>query len=267
MEELFTRTSVSIDEAVGILIGWLRGPFDAEVYIDENTDETESSVFDLAETLGDKGEFLESEYAEAHHDESPPEVIAQKLEALKSHRTRCDKAKKYLCDIKDELNKGESSALRIDKECPYAMRHITLSSLNEWSTTKYSIDVLTPGRLPVSIQEARAKEKEESVTKGVDKESTDAEVAASKQNAPAAPTVPWLIADERDPKADQPWYTPARYFARQLVREKPNLLANRYLLAKSVVSSLNGVGIRKRGGKKSFDPGTVKKAFVNVVFS
>ena len=158
MEEFFTRTSVSIDEAVGILIGWLRGPFDAEVYIDEYKKETESSVFDLAETLSDEGEFLESEYAEAHHDESPPEVIAQKLEALKSHRTRCDKAKKYLCDIKDELNKGDSSALRIDKECPYAMRHITLSSLNEWSTTKYSIDILTPGRLPVSIQESPSKD-------------------------------------------------------------------------------------------------------------
>ena len=167
MEELFTRTSVSIDEAVGILIGWLRGPFDGVFFVDENKNETESSVFDLAETLGDKDEFLESEYVEAHHDESPPEVIAQKLEALKSHRTRCDKAKKYLCDIKDELNKGESSALRIDKECPYAMRHITLSSLNEWSTTKYSLDILTPGRLPVSIQEARAKEKEKSGAKGV----------------------------------------------------------------------------------------------------
>ena len=62
----------------------------------------------------------------------------------------------------------------------------------------------------------------------------------------------------------QPWYTPARHFARQLVADDPTLLKKRDQLANKVVQSLTAVGIFKRGGKKPFDPGTVKKAFVNV---
>ncbi|MBL8499482.1 MAG: hypothetical protein JNL77_02685 [Nitrosomonas sp.] len=75
---------------------------------------------------------------------------------------------------------------------------------------------------------------------------------------------PWLKHDSRDPKPEQSWYTPARYFARQLVKEDSTLLTKKLLLAQKVVKLLSNVGIYKRGGKKSFDPGTIKKAFSNV---
>jgi hypothetical protein len=75
---------------------------------------------------------------------------------------------------------------------------------------------------------------------------------------------PWLAIDEQDPAPAQPWYTPARYFARQLTIEKPTLLANRELLADKVSTALFNAGFKKRGGKERFDSGTVKKALVNV---
>ncbi len=75
---------------------------------------------------------------------------------------------------------------------------------------------------------------------------------------------PWLIADTTDPEPEQDWYIPARYFARQLVKDDSSLLKKRLTLAEKVVQSLTSVKIKKRGGTKSFDPATVLKAFSKV---
>jgi hypothetical protein len=75
---------------------------------------------------------------------------------------------------------------------------------------------------------------------------------------------PWLQVDPRDPNPEQHWYTPARYFARQLVIADTTLLTKKLMLADKVSSSLAGVGIFKRGGKKPPKPDTVLKAFANV---
>lgn len=164
MEELFSRTSVTIDEAVGILIGWLRGPFNANIVIDEYTNETEYSAFYLAEALRDTDDLLESEYAEAIYDRLPAADIEKKLIAIQEHRTLCKKAKKYLCDIKDELTKGKQSALRyygnIEDRCAI---EITLSSLNEWTNTKYSLDILSPNRLSIREQEINLAKKDTTI--------------------------------------------------------------------------------------------------------
>lgn len=77
--------------------------------------------------------------------------------------------------------------------------------------------------------------------------------------------MPWEIKDYRDPEPEYPWYTPARYFARQLVKEDSTLLTKRHILAKKIVQSLTNIGIKKRGGIKPFDPGTIKKALSNVI--
>jgi hypothetical protein len=50
------------------------------------------------------------------------------------------------------------------------------------------------------------------------------------------------------------------------VADDSTLLSKRDQLAKKVVESLAAVGIFKRGGKKKFSSGTVKKAFANLVF-
>ncbi len=75
---------------------------------------------------------------------------------------------------------------------------------------------------------------------------------------------PWLIADPIDPIAKYPWYTPARYFARQLVIADSTLLTKPEILPNKIVQSLTKVGINKRGGKLPFDPVTIKKALTNV---
>lgn len=75
---------------------------------------------------------------------------------------------------------------------------------------------------------------------------------------------PWLVADPKDPTPAQPWYTPARYFARQLINDDSTLLLKRSPLADKVSKSLANVGIYKRGGVKPFAADTIIKAFVNV---
>ncbi|WP_309683036.1 hypothetical protein [Polaromonas sp.] len=75
---------------------------------------------------------------------------------------------------------------------------------------------------------------------------------------------PWLVIDPSDPKAIQPWYTPARYFARQLVIEDSTLLQKRSVLAGKVSKSLADTGFKKRGGKLALNSETVLKAFSNV---
>ena len=80
----------------------------------------------------------------------------------------------------------------------------------------------------------------------------------------AEKTKPWLIADKRDTPPAQPWYTPARYFARQLVIADSTLLIKRELLVDKVAHSLTNAGIKKRGGTMPLDPATIKKALSNV---
>jgi hypothetical protein len=76
--------------------------------------------------------------------------------------------------------------------------------------------------------------------------------------------MPWLNIDSRDPTPGMDWYTPARYFARQLVIEDSTLLLKRLLLAQKVADSLKATGFLKRGNKKALNKSTVLKAFVNV---
>jgi hypothetical protein len=76
---------------------------------------------------------------------------------------------------------------------------------------------------------------------------------------------PWLEIDPRDPQATQPWYIPARYFARQLVRQDSTLLQKKTTLANIVSKSLSGTGFKKRGGKQALQGATVLKALSNVI--
>jgi len=75
---------------------------------------------------------------------------------------------------------------------------------------------------------------------------------------------PWLVHNSDDPEPRQSWYTPARYFARRLVVDDSTLLIKRDLLASKIVVSLTNAGIYKRGGKKPFNPVTIKKALTNI---
>lgn len=95
------------------------------------------------------------------------------------------------------------------------------------------------------------------------------ELIAMAKSKPPAPRGtkdinPWDIHDERDPEPKNLWYTPARYFARQLVIQDTTLLTKRQKLAEKVSQSLTNAGIKKRGGELELAPTTVLKALVNV---
>ena len=80
----------------------------------------------------------------------------------------------------------------------------------------------------------------------------------------ASDAKPWLQADPRDPAPKHDWYTPARYFARQLVTSDSTLLLKKLTLADKVSKSLEGVSILRRGNTKPLDASTILKAFANV---
>ncbi len=234
------RTSISVDEAIANLLGWHQGPVEIKPLNNPPTPDEEeycdSYRYSLGEDIEDREGVLQNELEDAKDDKLPCNLIDEKREALKKLRAEVIQAEEYLCVINDELNKGESSALRIDKELSHgSTKYITLHSFHQWDIYKQAIDAHSPSS------------------------GAPLEVAGlpSTDN-------PWFTVDPRDPVAAQPWYTPARYFARQLVKDDSTLLTKRDVLAKKIVQSLNSVDIKKRGGVNSLDAGTVKKALVNV---
>lgn len=75
---------------------------------------------------------------------------------------------------------------------------------------------------------------------------------------------PWLIPNPDDPEPKYDWYTPARFFAREHVRNQPSLLEKRLVLADKVAKSLATVKVYKRGNTQPPDASTILKAFVKV---
>lgn len=78
---------------------------------------------------------------------------------------------------------------------------------------------------------------------------------------------PWEIINPKDPPPKQPWYTAARYFARELVKGDTTLLHNTNKLRNRIRDSLKRVGVCKRGGVEPPDPATIQKALTGVVLS
>lgn len=68
------------------------------------------------------------------------------------------------------------------------------------------------------------------------------------------------IAHPDDPKPKSPWYTPARYIARQIVMADPNLAKQRKNLSEKVAQELAARKIHKRGGKVSPDAASIRNA-------
>lgn len=149
-------------------------------------------------------------------------------------------ARRYHQDIVTECAKGSASELKFDEEVEANAGELLfpLASVEWWVRKKYSRSLVAPGEV-VSL--------ERPVT-----------VASNPDEKP------WNVQDPNDPDPQQPWYTPARYFARQLVTNDTALLTKRNILCDKVAASLKGVGINKRGGKLPFSTGTVKKALANV---
>jgi hypothetical protein len=134
MSHIFQRTSITVDEAVYILLDQIDGPVVFTPVEESGWVEIDSISFCLRETLEDELEVIAGEYARAKYENQPADVIAEKHSRLQQHVAVMAQANAYLCAIKDELNKGEQSALRIDKSLSNAAyTYITLHSFNEWA--------------------------------------------------------------------------------------------------------------------------------------
>jgi len=169
MDSGFYRTSVTEDEAVAILLGWSNGPFvfraRSEELSEDEQEAHDSLVFTLREYLLDEMELLESDLAEAKAEKLPSNIIEEKYEAVQRYAEVKEKAKKYLCDIADELNKGEASALRQDVTLSKGTYiYITLTSLDEWVKSKgYGVEVLVPVQIAIPSETELPKVKEKKV--------------------------------------------------------------------------------------------------------
>lgn len=205
---------------------------------------SEPSISDLNEKLEDVDtlenilscilEDAETDNSNAKFIELYPETTPE-LESLNKAKQLIFNASRYKNDIVDELAKQNRSKLKIDINATKNAKllHITKSSLNSWALKKYGINLLKAfSKVPVTEQ-------------------TDK---------------PWLMQYPEDPIPDQPWYIPARYFARQLVIRDSSLTEKINLLVGKIVQELTNVGIYKRGEKKEFNPDTIKKALSNVKY-
>lgn len=245
------RPSCTQDEAVAKMLGWLRGSTRLQkimVMIDGLSD---SEQLPYLPELPDPVAVLIQEFREQASKKYIDAVNAYDFELalemeneVKNWEHMAELASRYMIDIADELSQPKPQ-LRIDQSATLATGeiHITLKSLHQWALKTYEISILDNQPL-------------------VSDSSSE-----SKDTPPAEPSIkPWLVADPNDPKPEQPWYTPARYFARQLIIDDSTLLIKRDLLAQKVGQSLTAAGFMKRGGVKPLDPATIKKAFSKVGF-
>ena len=150
MDREFTRTSVTVDEAVAILLGWVDGPIWFRSTNDnpspEEQEVIDSLIYSLQEDLENDKEQAESDLAEAKNDKMDECVIESKHEAVRKAAADRALAKTYLCAIEDEINKGPMSALRVDvKRTSSHQTYITLTSFDDWAGEKgYRLRVLEP---------------------------------------------------------------------------------------------------------------------------
>jgi hypothetical protein len=187
-----------------------------------------------------KGEFRREERARDEMRSKSQELISARIKALLA---------------------GDVAAGRLVISSKNELDYVKLDHLIQWAT--YRDIVVEQEVTPSVVFTSRAGAEVE----GVQHHEPPYVYIPGVNGALVSPVQPWLVSDPRDdvPEGFQPWYIPARYFARDHVRADSTLLTKRDLLAKKVAMSLHAAGFYKRGkAKESLDPATVKKAFVNV---
>ena len=131
---LLSRTSITVDEAVSILLGRSTGPIDFGPIDDVGDNPDDVPTFDLREVLEDELEVLTGEHELAKYEKLPAYFIAEKAAAVQHHEELIEQANLYLCQIQDDLNKGEGSVLKVDRSLSNASyTFITLHSFNQWA--------------------------------------------------------------------------------------------------------------------------------------
>jgi len=196
VDEIFARTSVTLDEAVAILLGWVNGPIRfspvSENPSDADLDELDSLTYSLQDDLTDRRDEFESALEEARNDRLPALVIEEKRASLAEFDQAKQKAAAYLCAIKDELNRGESSLLQLDRELSNSVyKFITMTSLDQWAKARYGKVILPQIEQPAAaavnpkpkqpVIRRRMREQEEAILSKIEEQGYSAKSLPRKE--------------------------------------------------------------------------------------
>ena len=232
------RTSCRRDEAAAKMLGWMVGKvrlkhigITAKGIRPEHLPHLHSFEGSLLELLQEQRELAQAAFLVANACGDTDDKLIELGEAVIDWDSLIDDAGKCLDAIDHEIAKGPLSAFREDPKATQekGVPHYTMVSVDEWIQARKTI------------------------------------ISEIQVSTPANDK-PWWVVREGDPPAEQPWYTPARYFARQHIKESSTLSTNRPELAKKVSASLKSVGVYKRGGKEPPFPGSILKAFTKITF-
>jgi len=164
VEDVFCRTSVTVHEAVAIMLGYADGPISMRSLNRFPSDEEMEALRDIPyyvhEGWAEERESLEGECDSAEKAGLSEESINESREALERFELEVNEAKRWLCEIEDELGKGDASGLRLDnKRSNEHFTYITLWSLKEWAEEKnYAMDLFPLAVVGEHVPRLRAQE-------------------------------------------------------------------------------------------------------------
>ena len=136
-----TRTSVTVDEAVAMLLDLISGPLEMQANCEDPSEIAEEEAadyyFDLDEHMQEIREGFEAELSRAEL-EGPPTEVERLRDALTKLVKTEEEAFAYRCAIKDELNNGGESKLHVDQALSNPVfTYITLVSFDQWAEKHY----------------------------------------------------------------------------------------------------------------------------------
>lgn len=137
------QTCCSRDEAVEYLLGWSKNGVLRKDLVPDNARPEELELYDFSwrTLLSEERESAEAAYSNALVESLADDIITEKLIILQRCDVQIEKAHRFLCDIDDELAKGQLSELRLSTFEPKST-NITISSLVVWAKEKYDIDIV-----------------------------------------------------------------------------------------------------------------------------
>jgi hypothetical protein len=140
------QTYCSRNEAVEYLLGRLKVGVLRKNLIPDDAGSEELELYDFSwQTLMiEERESADAAYTNALIEVLADNVIAEALAKLTHCDSQINKAHRFLCDIDDELAKGQVSELRIDRlsNLEPTSPNITISSLAVWAKDRYGIDII-----------------------------------------------------------------------------------------------------------------------------
>lgn len=196
------ETSCTTEEIVAKLLGWMIGPSRrANTYVTETGISEDQLPFmhsfeetSLKHHLEELREAARQElgeacgaYYESNEASDGFALLEQTVKAKIDEVERIDnlftKAGSYLLDIDEEIDKGESSALKVDKEATEksGVIHIKLRSADQWTQREYGISIIGPS--PSKPEAENSLEQSEPQSKHKNKEEADAKGRLSKTMA------------------------------------------------------------------------------------